>query len=82
MQENLKFDKHISLTFNRANRIVGFIKCALLYLDEETLLLLYKTLIRPIHFSKTIWCPALRKDIMLLKMYREDSQEYSPSFLI
>ena len=48
VQENLKFDKHISLTVNRANRLVGLIKRAFSYLDEETLLVLYKTLIRPI----------------------------------
>ena len=33
VQENLKFDKHISLTVNRANRLVGFIKRAFSYLD-------------------------------------------------
>ena len=39
VQENLKFDKHISLTVNRANRLVGLIKRAFSYLDKETLLL-------------------------------------------
>ena len=42
VQENLKFDKHISLTVNRANRLVGLIKRAFSYLDEETLLILYR----------------------------------------
>ena len=48
IQENLKFDKHISLTVNRANtcRLVGLIKHAFSFLDEETLLVLYKTLIK------------------------------------
>ena len=46
VQDNLKFDKHISLTVNRGNRLVGLIKRAFSYLDIETLIL-YKTLIRP-----------------------------------
>ena len=45
VQDNLKFDKHISLT---VKRLVGLIKRAFSYLDEETLLVLYKTLIWPI----------------------------------
>ena len=28
LQDNLKFDKHISLTVNRANRLIGLIKRA------------------------------------------------------
>ena len=48
VQDNLKFDQHISITVNRANRLVGLIKQAFSYLDEETLLVLYKTLIHPI----------------------------------
>ena len=37
VQENLKFDKPISLTINRANMLVGCIKSAFSYLDEDTL---------------------------------------------
>ena len=33
----IEFDKHISLTVNRVNRLVGLIKLAFSYLDEETL---------------------------------------------
>ena len=64
VQENLKFDKHISLTVHRANKLVGLIKRAFSYLDEETLLVLYKTIIRPIlDYGNTIWFPTLKKDI-------------------
>ena len=45
VQNNLKFDMHISITVNRANRLVGLVKRASSYLNEETLLVLYKTLI-------------------------------------
>ena len=63
-----KFDKHISLTVNRANRLVVLINRAFSYLDEETLLLLYKTLIRPIlDYGNTIWFPTLKKDILAIE---------------
>ena len=68
VQENLKFDKHISLTVNKANRLVGLIKRAFSYLDEETLLILYKTIIRPIiDYGNTVWFPMLKKDIRALE---------------
>ena len=64
VQENLKFDKHISLTINRANKLVGLIKRTFSYLDQETLLTLYKTIIRPIiDYGNIIWFPVLKKDI-------------------
>ena len=68
VQDNLKFDKHISLTVNRANRLVGLIKRAFSYLDIETLLILYKTLIRPIlDYGNLIWYPTLKKDIRAIE---------------
>ena len=64
LQDNLKFDKHVSLTVNRANRLIGLIKRAFSYLEEETLLVLYKSLIKPIlDYGNIIWFPTLKKDI-------------------
>ena len=47
VQENLKFEKHVSLTINRANKlhVVGLIKRTISYLDQETLLTLYKSIV-------------------------------------
>ena len=68
VQDNLKFDQHISITVNRANRLVGLIKRAFSYLDEETLLVIYKTLIRPIlDCGNLIWFPTLKKDIRAIE---------------
>ena len=68
LQDNLKFDKHISLTVNRANRLIGLIKHAFSYLEEETLLVLYKTLIRPIlDYGNIVWFPMLKKDIRVVE---------------
>ena len=53
---------------NEMNGLVGLIKRAFSYLDEETLLVLYKTLIRPIlDYGNTIWFPTLKKDIRAIE---------------
>ena len=63
-QDNLKFERHISLTVNRANRLVGLIKHAFSFLNKYTLLTLYKTLIRSVlSYGSTVWFPTLKKDI-------------------
>ena len=62
VQDNLKFDQHISITFNRANILVGLIKRAFSYLDEETFLVLFKASMRPIlDYGNLIWFPTLKK---------------------
>ena len=64
VQNDLHFDQHINNTVNRANKLVGLIKRAFSFLNEETLLTLYKTLIRPIlDYGNSIWSPTLKKDI-------------------
>jgi len=64
IQNDLKFDQHLSHTVNRGNKLVGMIKRAFSFLNEETLLVLYKTLIRPImDYGNTVWFPTLKKDI-------------------
>ena len=45
-QKNLKFDKHISLAVNKANRILGLVKRTFTFMDKSTFLYLYKSLIR------------------------------------
>ena len=74
VQDNLKFDKNkLCLTVNRANRLVGLIKRAFSYLDIETSLILYKTLIRPIlDYGNLIWYPTLKKDIRAIETFKEE----------
>lgn len=71
--ENLKFDNHVSLTVYRADRLVGLIKRAFSYLHGETLLVLYKTIIRPILDSGSIiWFPITKRTYEPLKMFKDD----------
>ena len=45
-QSNLKFNEHINMAANKANKIVGLIKRSSTYLDYSIFLILYKSLIR------------------------------------
>ena len=67
VQGNLKFDKHINSTVNRANRLVELIKRAFSYLDIETLLILYDFYQTILDYGKLIWYPTLKKDIRAIK---------------
>lgn len=55
-EENLKFNKHITTTVNRANRQFGMIKRTFLYVDNDLLLTLYKTLVRSVlDYGSPVW---------------------------
>jgi len=53
---------------SKANRILGMIKRNFLDRSKETVLLLYKSLLRPhLEYSCQVWSPHYSKDIKLLK---------------
>jgi len=55
---NLKFDKHISNTVQKANNLTGIIKRTFNCLDQSMLQMLYTTLIRPrLDYTTVIWNP-------------------------
>ena len=64
MDGKLKFDFHIHTAGTRANRMLGLIKRSYTFLDKESLLCLYKAMVRPIlEYGVTIWSPYRKGDI-------------------
>jgi hypothetical protein len=60
----LKFRHHINSVVNKANKISGLIKRTFDYLDQETIVRLYKTLVRPhLEYANAVWNPYHKKDI-------------------
>ena len=52
------FHEHVSVTVNKANRLLGFVKRCFLSRNNDLLLTLYKSLVRSIlEFSCILWCP-------------------------
>jgi len=55
---NLKFDKHILNTVQKANNLTGIIKRIFSYLDQRVLRTLYTTLICPhLDYASVAWNP-------------------------
>ena len=47
IDEELKFDKHTEAQVNKANKVIGLLRRSSETLDEETLVWLFKALVRP-----------------------------------
>ena len=45
-EKSLKFNKHITVTVKRANRLVGLIRRTFSFMDKDLFLMVYKCLIR------------------------------------
>ena len=66
VDEKLKFDFHNHTAVTRANRMLGLIKRSYTFLDKESLLCLYKAMVRPIlEYGVTVWSPTAKVTSML-----------------
>ena len=77
---NLSFRDHINSKVNLANRNLGIIFRTLSFLDEETFLHLYKSLVRPhVEYSTPNWSPYYKKDrIMIENLQRRATKLVTP----
>ena len=65
---NLSFRDHINSKVNLANRNLGIIFRTFTFLDEETFLNLYKSLVRPhVEYSTPNWSPYYKKDRIMIE---------------
>ena len=63
-QQDLKFSSHIAEKVNKANSTLSLIVRTFDYIEKDSFILLYKSLVRPhVEYGNTIWYPFLRKDI-------------------
>ncbi len=68
VHSNLKVSEQCTKVVKSANRILGMINRSFVYKSSNTILTLYKSLVRPhLEYCVQAWCPHLRKDIDLLE---------------
>ena len=68
LDEKLKFDKHTEAQVNKANKVLGLIRRSFETLDKETLVWLFKALVRPhLEYCNTVTYPVYEKDAKLLE---------------
>ena len=65
---DLSWGNHISITVNKANKVLGSIKRSVGTANTNVFSMLYKSLVRPIlEYAVPVWCPYLVKDIHALE---------------
>ena len=63
VDNQLKFSQHTDTKIAKSNKLLGMIRHTFKFLDAETLLLLYKSLIRPhVEYATPVWSPHLKGD--------------------
>jgi len=66
--DNLKWDKQCTAAVKQANRRLGMIKHNFVDRSKETILALYKSLVRPyLEYCISVWNPYLVKDVKLIE---------------
>jgi len=56
VDDTLKFRDHVCYAVNKASRVPGLIRLTFSWIDEETLLRLFTTLVRPhLKYGNIIW---------------------------
>ena len=64
----LKFDQHVELIANKANKMLRLIRRSFTFLDGLTVKKLYSSLVRPIlEYGNIIWAPTLKRDQRILE---------------
>ncbi|KAI8517532.1 hypothetical protein Bbelb_035490 [Branchiostoma belcheri] len=81
VDKKLKFHAHCNTAAGKAFRTLGLIRKSFQRLDETTVPLLYKTMVRPIiEYGNAIWGPYLKGDQELLDRVQHKATRLIPGF--
>ena len=78
----MKFDIHINNIVNKANRLLGLVKRTFSYMDRDTVLIIYKSIIRPIiDYGDSVWNPSLKKHIQMIENIQRRGTKLVPELI-
>ncbi|CAH1269404.1 Hypp4170 [Branchiostoma lanceolatum] len=81
VDHKLKFHAHCTATAGKAFRTLGLIRKSFQRLDEKTVPILYKTMVRPIiEYGNVIWGPHYKGDQQLLERVQHKATRLVPGF--
>ena len=67
IDRDLKFDEHVEMVANKANKMLGLIRRSFTFLDGPTMKKLYTSLVRPIlEYGHVVWAPTLKRDQQMI----------------
>ncbi len=68
VDDQLSFEQHCNLMISKASRILAIIRRSFTYIDEDTMVQLYKSMIRPyLEYANDVWSPRLMRNIHALE---------------
>jgi hypothetical protein len=68
VSSDLSWNKHVGITVNKANKVLGIIKRTVGTSNRQVFSTLYKSLVRPsLEYAVPVWCPHLTKNIHALE---------------
>ena len=77
MDSDLKFHSHTSIVANKANQLLGLIMKSFTNLNEHTLPLLYKSLVRPhLEYANVVWGPTFTTDLNIIESVQRRATRY------
>ncbi len=75
----LSFEGHVEKAVAKANKILGLVKRTMIYLDRDTLKLLYCSLVRPhLEYANVFWHPQYKKHIEMLEKVQRRATRLLP----
>ena len=78
----LTFEKHNETVVNQTNIILGIIRRSYTYLDSQSLLKLYTSLVRmTLEYANAAWTPILRRDQILLENVQRRATKLIPELI-
>ena len=79
IDNSLKFHKHTAAAIKKANAVLGIIKKSFISLDERTLTLLYKSMVRPhLEYGNVVWGPHYKGDQQLIEKVQKRATKLIP----
>jgi len=73
------FDVHINTAINKANKMLGVIRRVFSFIDKESFLNLYKSLVRPhLEYGNIIWYPFLKRQSAAIERVQRRSTKLIP----
>ena len=78
VSSNLSWNDHIDLIISKANKMLGVIyRTCTIECDQKTLLILYKSLVRPqLEYASQVWSPYTKDKIMALERVQRSATKF------
>ena len=79
VDNELKFHKQTAAAVKKANAVLGLVKKSFALLDDRTLPLLYKSLVRPhLEYGNVVWGPFFKGDILAIEKVQRRATKMVP----